>query len=140
MAGQTSEDVEAVLTEIGVKRDDGRRILEVWNKVDLVGADLREDLDEQAVRHEAVAVSAVTGDGVEALLDRLTTLIDDNPERTFRLSVDDGEALAWLYRHGRVTGRREATGGLEVTARLDAQALGRFERMRPRLEAHPAAG
>ena len=134
-----SQDVEAVLAEIGVKRDEGRRILEVWNKVDLVAAGTREDLAEQALSRRAVMVSAVTGEGVDGLLTRLTALIDDDPERIFFLGADDGEALAWLYRHGRVTERREATGGLAVTARLDAQALGRFEQMRPGLAGQLAA-
>jgi GTP-binding protein HflX len=40
--------------------------------------------------------------------------------------------LAWLYRHGRVTDRTpDEPDGLLVTARLDPQALGRFEQLRP---------
>jgi GTP-binding protein HflX len=58
-------------------------------------------------------------------------MLDESPERVFQLQPGDGEALAWLYRHGRVTARDEAENGLTVTARLDAQALGQFERLRP---------
>ncbi len=126
-----SQDVAAVLEEIGVKRDDGRRILEVWNKADLLTADQREDIEEHAMRERAVIISSVTGEGVLALIDRVSTLINDDPERVFRLSPNDGEALAWLYRHGRVTDRRDSDGGLSITARLDSQALGRFEQLRP---------
>ena len=126
-----SQDVEAVLAEIGVKREDGRRILEVWNKIDLLEPGAREDIDERAPRASAVPVSSVTGEGVAILIDRIAALIDDNPERIFQLRADDGEALAWLYRHGRVTDRREGDEGLSVTARLDTQALGQFEQMRP---------
>jgi GTP-binding protein HflX len=126
-----SEDVEAVLAEIGVKREDGRRILEVWNKIDLVEGESREDLLEQATRQNAAPISAVTGEGVTNLIDKISALIDDDPERVFVLRADDGEALAWLYRHGRVTSRQDCDEGLSVTARLDSQALGRFEQLRP---------
>jgi GTP-binding protein HflX len=135
-----SEDVSRVLEEIGVARDEGRRILEVWNKVDLLEPEARGDLAERARLRGAVGVSAVTGEGIETLLARIASLIDEAPERTFQLGAGDGEALAWLYRHGRVTERREAgEGGVTVIARLDPQALGRFEQMRPDLTTRLAA-
>ncbi len=85
----------------------------------------------QADRNGAVLVSAASGEGKDELLARMSLRLDNAPERTFQLQPDDGEALAWLYQHGRVTGRYETEHGLAVTARLDSQALGRFERMRP---------
>ncbi len=134
-----SQDVSQVLGEIGVARDEGRRILEVWNKIDLLDADARQGLAERTQARGAVAVSAATGEGIDALLARIASLIDDAPERTFQLGSWDGEALAWLYRHGRVTERRESSEGVMVTARLDPQALGRFEQMRPDLLVRLAA-
>jgi GTP-binding protein HflX len=134
-----SQDVAAVLQEIGVKKDEGRRILEVWNKIDLVDAQAREELAERALRSPAAMISAVTGEGVADLLGRISGLIDSDPERVFQLGADDGEALAWIYRHGRVTDREECDGGLKITARLDPQALGRFEQMRPSLSGRSAA-
>ena len=128
-----SQDVDRVLEDIGVARDAGRRILEVWNKIDLLDAEARADLAERARARGAVAVSAVAGEGIETLLARVAALIDDAPERTFQLGAGDGEALAWLYRHGRVTDRRQSDDGVTVTARLDPQALGRFEQLRPDL-------
>jgi GTP-binding protein HflX len=79
-----------------------------------------------------VAVSAVTGQGVAGLLAAIGALVDEDPEREFELAADDGEALAWLYQHGRVTARRETGDAVTITARLDSQALGRFEQLRPR--------
>jgi GTP-binding protein HflX len=135
LASQDSEaqslDVDSVLNAIGVKAEEGRRLLQVWNKIDLLGVDARAELSALAASRGAVAVSAISGEGVEALLRRIASLVDEDPERTFHLSAGDGEALAWLYRHGRVTGRRSSRQGLAITARLDSQALGQFERMRP---------
>jgi GTP-binding protein HflX len=66
------------------------------------------------------------------LLQRLARLVDEAPEVDVVLSANDGEALAWLYRNGRVTGRHDQNdGGLHLRVRLDSQALGRFERTFP---------
>ena len=125
-------DVDAVLAQLGVETDSGRKILEVWNKIDLVDPDARADLEAQASRAGAVAVSAVTGQGVAGLLAAIGARVDEDPEREFELAADDGEALAWLYQHGRVTARRDTGDAVTITARLDSQALGRFEQLRPR--------
>ncbi|MGI8840658.1 MAG: GTPase HflX [Caulobacteraceae bacterium] len=124
-------DVLEVLAEIGIAAESGRRIVEVWNKIDLSDADARQDAGERAHRAGAVAVSAADGDGLPSLLGVLAALIDEGPEVVLELNPSDGEALAWLYRHARVTDREEKPGALVLHARLDPQALGRFERMRP---------
>jgi GTP-binding protein HflX len=132
-------DVARVLEELDLGSDSGRRLIEAWNKVDLVGEAARAELVARAGRAGAIAVSAATGEGVDALVARLGGLIDDAPELTFHLAAADGEALAWLYSHGRVTGRQDEAGGTLVRARLDLQALGRFQRMRPLAELPAAA-
>jgi GTP-binding protein HflX len=137
IAGADSEaqslDVATVLADLGIDAESGqRRILEVWNKIDLLPAETRVEIRERAARAGAVAVSSTTGEGMEALLERLAGMIDQGPDLVFRLRPSDGEALAWLYRHGRVTDRTpDEPDGLLVTARLDPQALGRFEQLRP---------
>jgi GTP-binding protein HflX len=137
IAGQDSEaqslDVATVLADLGIDAGSGRRrILEVWNKIDLLPAETREEIGEQAAGAGAVAISSITGEGMDALLERLAGMIDQGPDLVFRLRPSDGEALAWLYRHGRVTDRTpDEPDGLLVTARLDPQALGRFEQLRP---------
>jgi GTP-binding protein HflX len=130
-------DVAAVLDELDLGADAERRIVEVWNKMDLLGAQAREELACRARRAGAVLLSAFTGDGVEALFERLAALVDDSPEVAIHLAPSDGEAMAWLYRHGRVTAREEGDGATVIHARLDAQALGRFHRLRPQAPAHP---
>ncbi|HRD45297.1 MAG TPA: GTPase HflX, partial [Caulobacter sp.] len=133
-------DVETVLKELGVTVDDGRRIIEVWNKADLLGEDDRIDAEGAARRSGSALVSAVTGEGCQALLHRLATLVDVTPEIDVVLDSSNGEALAWLYRHGRVVGRHEGgEGALHLRVRLDSQALGRFERLFPEATVAEAA-
>ncbi|MBX9614709.1 MAG: GTPase HflX [Caulobacteraceae bacterium] len=126
-----AKDVEAVLKQIEQPEGKPRRILEVWNKTDLLDPEAREAAEGQAARsgNTAVAVSAWTGEGIETLRQAITDLIDDDPETELVLQPSQGEALAWLYEHGRVTARdTDAEGRMHLTVRLDPQAMGRFER------------
>ena len=128
-----SKDVEAVLKQIETPEGKTRRVLEVWNKIDLLDEDARESvlgLAERLSREgRAVAVSAWTGEGIEPLRDTIAGLIDDDPETELVLLPTQGEALAWLYENGRVTGREtDDEGRTHVVVRLHPAALGRFER------------
>ena len=126
-----AEDVERVLGQIGVGADSERKLIEVWNKTDLLDGAAREAVVARAEARGAVAVSAVTGEGIGELLRRVAELVDPDAERVFDLAVGDGEAIAWLYQHGRVVGREENDDRVSITAKLSDQALGRFERFRP---------
>jgi len=126
-----AKDVEEVLKQIEQPEGKPRRILEVWNKTDLLSPEAREEVEGQAARsgNASVAVSAWTGEGIERLRQAITDLIDDDPETELVLQPSQGEALAWLYEHGRVTARdTDAEGRMLLTVRLDPQAMGRFER------------
>ena len=125
------QDVETVLAQIGIGPDSQRKLIEVWNKSDLLTPDSRADVDARASRAGAVVASAISGEGTSALLTRIGALVDEDPERAFRLDASDGEGLAWLYQHGRVTARNETEDLVTIVARLDRQALGRFEQLRP---------
>jgi len=128
-----ARDVEAVLKQIDIPEGKTRRILEIWNKTDLLDADVREAIlgqaERLAVEGKAVAVSAWTGEGIEPLRQTIAGLIDDDPEMQLTLDPSQGEALAWLYEHGRVTSRdTDDEGRTHLVVRLAPQALGRFER------------
>lgn len=132
-----ARDVEAVMKQIPTPEGRQRRILEVWNKVDLVDAETQERLAGEAARRSwsdagAVLVSAWTGEGVEALREAIAARIDDDPPFDLILRAAEGEALAWLYANGRITARDHDTDGdVHVTVRLSPQALGRLERLYP---------
>ncbi len=130
------KDVEEVLSQIPTPEGRTRRVLEVWNKIDLLDEDVRESVLGQAERlaaqGEAVAVSAWTGENIEALRETIASLIDDDPESVILIPASRGDVLAWLYENGRVTERyTEEDGTIRVTVRLHPAALGRFERSYP---------
>ncbi|WP_303717993.1 GTPase HflX [Brevundimonas naejangsanensis] len=131
-----AKDVETVLEQIPTPDGKTRRILEVWNKIDLLEPETRETVVGQAERlareGTAVAVSAWTGEGIEALRDTIASLIDDDPETQLTVEPHRGDLLAWLYANGRVTGREtDDDGRVHLTVRLHPAALGRLERLYP---------
>ncbi|MGX1588387.1 GTPase HflX [Brevundimonas diminuta] len=131
-----AKDVEAVLEQIPTPEGKTRRILEVWNKIDLLEPETREAVVGQAERlareGQAVAVSAWTGEGIETLRETIAGLIDDDPETHLTVEPHRGDLLAWLYANGRVTGREtDNEGRVHLTVRLHPAALGRLERLYP---------
>ena len=128
-------DVREVLGRIGFESDDAR-VLEVWNKADRLEPEARDAWAARTHRAgesaRAVIVSALTGEGCDGLLTEIAARIDEAPPVPARLRADEGEALAWLYRNGRVVEREDvADGAVRLSVRLDPQALGRFERRFP---------
>ena len=62
----TERRVSAIVA--AVRKDGDRAVIEVWNKIDLLEPGPRKGLLSRNGRGEVVAVSAVTGEGVPALL------------------------------------------------------------------------
>ena len=139
-------DVRTVLGQLALATEEegGRGMLEVWNKADRLDEGAREDVLAEAAASKAgdppAVVSALTGEGCEALLKRVADLIHTDPAVEVRLSAGEGEALAWLYRHGRVEGREVGDdGGQVVQVRLDEQALGQLSTRYPKVSVGAAA-
>ncbi len=121
-------DVLAVLE--GMARDGtldegfAGRTIEVLNKADLMGG-----IDSLPQKPGAVAVSAVTGDGLPALAALLDArLAEGLEEAEYDISHGDGARLAWLYAHGEVVGRLDDDLVAHVTVRLLPADRARFER------------
>jgi GTP-binding protein HflX len=129
-------DVRQVLERLGIDMDE-RRILEVWNKIDLLTPEDRiaADGDARRAHPPAVLVSAVTGEGTEALLRAVSGLVDEAPPVDVYAPAGEGAAIAWLYRNGRVIERNEGKdGSVRLAVSLTPQALGQFEQLFPQAE------
>ncbi len=102
------------------------RCIEVLNKADLLGGIANVPLRDDT----GIAVSALTGEGLPALLsaidrrlaEQLITLVCDIP-------VADGAKLAWLYRHGEVMVRHDGEEMVHVEVRMNEADRARFERL-----------
>jgi GTP-binding protein HflX len=129
---QQKADVEAVLLQLGLEeRMAGGEVIEALNKIDLLDPESRAQVEAVAAtgaeRRRAYAISARTGEGVEALL----AAIGERLSAAGRpLEVDvplsDGATIAWLYRHGEVRNRQDADSTAHFTVALDAEARARL--------------
>ena len=109
------------------------KIVEVWNKIDLLDKAQREALSARlsTAEHNPVMVSTHTGEGIAELKARIDALLSANHvERTFRIPVAQGALIAWLYEHAQVYHRRDQDDGyVELDVKIAKAALGRFEHM-----------
>ena len=131
-------DVERILGDLlSVPPSDTARrapVIEVLNKLDLIETEAAEALRMRAARDPAViAISAITGEGCDALVAHVDGLLGSSQSVTeVEIPLDDGATLAWLYRRGEVLERTdgETTTRLRVRlapedrARLDRQGVG----------------
>lgn len=126
-------DVAATLRMLDINPDDGSRIIEVFNKIDLL-----DDAERQRLRIGgraangapiSVAVSALTGAGTDLLLARVEELLTaGRPVHPVSLSLADGAGLAWLYNNTEVLERRDGDVGIDLRVRVADKVLAEFRR------------
>ena len=116
--------VHEVLEEIGA--GDRPRLL-VLNKADALGAEQREDV---RLRHpDGVLVSALTGEGLEELGERIEAeLTRGLRDVELLLPYRDGDRLAELHEVAGDLLREDTPEGVRVRVRLPATVAARFER------------
>ncbi len=116
--------VEDVLHEIGA--DEVSQLL-VLSKADQVDGDRRAEL---ARRHpRAVLVSAHTGEGIEALIDRIETEFARKlKDVELLIPYNEGSRLAELHEVSGDLEREETSEGVRIRARLPATVAARYER------------
>ncbi|HEU0059610.1 MAG TPA: GTPase HflX [Hyphomicrobiaceae bacterium] len=124
-------DVVAVLGDLGIDADsDGAPILEVWNKADKLAPGGRTEVEQALSRRNrpAVLVSALTGEGIEALRAQLDTELGRHDE-VFDLEIpaDQGRLLSWLHANAEVLDQKtEGSGAVLARIRIEPAAKGKL--------------
>ena len=122
-------DVFEVLAEIGEDKDFAKPVIEVLNKIDRLDAETREYHLNKTGRTDAptAAVSAITGEGCEALLEEIARFLSERFETIeVTLSYADGAETAWFYEHGEVLERDDAEDGVHLKVRLAPENIARY--------------
>jgi len=108
-------DVEQILHDLGVETGPSSKVLEVWNKVDLIDADTRGRLLEEnrlAGQGRPITISAVTGEGVPELLSAVERRLSGDIRS---VTVTIGPALLgqldWIYTRATVSNRKDNDDG-----------------------------
>jgi GTP-binding protein HflX len=113
--------VRDVLAEIGAG---GVPELLVFNK-----SDRTDDATRLAARYPgSVAISAVTGDGIDTLLNALSDRLRSLTQVTeLLIPFDRGDMLAAVHREGQVLVEQPEEHGIRVRARLEPGSIGRLQ-------------
>jgi GTPase len=125
-------DVEAVLESLGIDPANDRRLMEVWNKCDLLGES--EACTRNGGRHHSqgkpILVSALTGYGIASLRAAMETrLAEDRAVFDISLGPAQGAELNWLHKNTEILRKVVAADGmLHVRIRVDPQWVGRVRR------------
>ncbi len=136
---ELDEEVEKILRELGV---DGRPRLRVLNKTDKLDAEERQEIlnrlrNGHGSGTSAIMVSALGGDGIEELLERIDQALPTDPLVTLsmRLPLAEGRILAMIHALGRVLHSKVEESHMLMEAEVPTSVAQRF-----RLEVYSIEG
>jgi GTP-binding protein HflX len=104
-------------------------MLEVWNKIDALERQDREAIEGEAARRDdVVTISALGGEGVEALRERMAAMLRGEGEiRTIRLQASDGARISWLHARGDVLDQKMDGEEIALQVRLGGADWDKFQ-------------
>jgi len=122
-------DVVAVLASLGLDEPESPPRLEAWNKLDLLDGGARAALlNEAARRDDVVTLSALRGEGVEALREAISRQLQQGSViHRLKLSAGDGNRLAWLHARGDVLDQRSEGEMMHVAVKLSPENWARYQ-------------
>jgi GTPase len=125
-SAEQAADVADILASLGVKAT--TPMIEVWNKLDLVEPSLKASLVAQSAGISGVhAISAVTGEGLDALLAAISLHLDDEKtDITLTLGFAEGRKRAWLHSEGVVREEYQDDTGYRLDVRWTARQAARY--------------
>ncbi len=121
-----ARDVEGILQSLGVTEE--TPLIEVWNKIDLLAPEPREAIRTQGAREPAVfPVSALTGEGLDALLAEVARRMDEpREEEEIVVSYAAGRQRAWLHENRLVIEEHDEEKGTRMRVRWTKRQRDRF--------------
>ena len=120
------EEVKQILTSLKVRED--IPVIEVWNKMDLVDGDIREALQNEAARREdVVAISAVSGLGLDVLQDEIAAKLSDPTfDENVSLTWAEGRLKSWLHNENLVQVETQGEDGWTLSVRWSREQARKF--------------
>lgn len=125
------EDVVQILADLGIEYDTDKRIIEVMNKIDRLDEEHRQGLLGRAgMQERQVAISALTGDGINDLLAEIQSIVAEN-NRLVVYTIDParGDAISWLHERASVLEERSGADQTYILMKVDIDPadIGRFK-------------
>jgi GTP-binding protein HflX len=127
------EDVEDVLSSLGLAEEGAPPRIEAWNKIDLLSVEDRTRLIEEANRREdVVPISAVSGEGLAELRERMAERLRSGEQvHEICLPASAGDRIAWLHARGEVLTQAIDHDQVQLSVRLSPDNWARFQAMEP---------
>lgn len=126
------QDVIDILESLDVDYERDGRIIEVYNKVDLLDEDDRAEFERQSKvsPRPMILVSAQRGNGVDPLMELVSQItLEGSVKQDVVLEHSDGKRLAWLYENGDVIARTDDDHNIKITVRIAPERWAVFEKM-----------
>jgi len=126
---QQAQNVRTILETLGVAQD--AKTIEVWNKIDNLPDEDRDAMLTQAERSDTiVAISALTGQGVDQLLNVVSANLEEEKiERDLVLPFSEGRKRAWLFEQGVIQTEKQVDDGFAITVRWTARQEKKFREL-----------
>ncbi|MFU8864086.1 MAG: GTPase HflX [Rhodobacterales bacterium] len=121
-----ARDVHEILATLGVQET--TPMIEVWNKIDRLEPSDHDALLASVTRQDdTFAISAITGEGLDTLLEAVTTKLEAAKHPTdLRLSFAEGRKRAWLHEQGVVESEVQTDEGFDLTVLWTARQEKRY--------------
>jgi GTP-binding protein HflX len=126
LSAEQDAQVEIVLKELEAEK---KPRLHVMNKIDLLDDEVAQSLLADSLREDSktVYVSAAEGTGLDKLLQRIDTLIEEDRVSRVRVRVPqkEGKTLAMLEAKARIYSRKYKDGAVELEVEAPASVVRR---------------
>jgi len=128
---EQSMDVQDILRELGIEPEQSDRMVEVWNKLDLLDEDGQLAAENTAERTDGiVAMSAITGQGVDALCATIDAHLQEAVHNdVITLGYEAGQRRAWLFDRKLVQSETQGERGYTLNVRWTERQKNQFEQV-----------
>ncbi len=120
-----------ILKDMEIDYDNDPRIVEIYNKADVLSRDEAEEI-ERLTQHTAQScmLSAVKGTGLE----KLEAVMSEHISRTQQelnlpVPIENGAAMAWLYQNAQILDRKENEDKIIFKVRITPAKYGKFKQL-----------
>ncbi|MDG1999353.1 MAG: GTPase HflX [Amylibacter sp.] len=125
-----ADDVTDILNDLGIAQSAKDKMIEIWNKSDLLDQSALETTLNASKRNDNIqTISALTGRGLDTLLRLIETSIEE-PTTTeiIRLAYSEGARRAWLFEQNVIGEEKTWDQGYELTVKWTAKQAAQFEK------------
>ena len=122
------KQVNSILNDLGVETEMNKKLIEVYNKIDLLSKDQLEMLKNKASRsNDFFLVSSIDNMGIEELINGVEKVINkDLITEVIKISFDKSYVRSKLYQSSVIQSEKLCDDGYEITVRWSKRKQGEF--------------